>query len=184
MKDERFDVEYYKNNFDLYNTEYNYFLRFASKKTLEKFNVKTCGGGEFENCPIIKLNEKSFLIRNLIYKNRPKYLFQGNVSNQSFFSINNFVDENKPVIVCEGLSFFLWLADNNYNALCLLGTQFNTRMYEILKQFKSDIYIIPDDDNAGRCCRNRFKGLFKNAKERFLKENSIEKFIEVAGDLK
>lgn len=67
-----------------------------------------------------------------------------------------FYNPKLPFLLIEGLFGYASLhqigADKYFNVLAIMGSSLTNEKIEVLKQFKNGIYILPDNDEAGRAC--------------------------------
>lgn len=86
----------------------------------------------------------------------PKYLDSHNIgytakesSLYGMEKMEEYYRSNEPIFVTEGIMCTLWLRENSFNALALLGSYMTPYVITILSRFKNRLIVIPDSDAAG-----------------------------------
>jgi hypothetical protein len=98
-----------------------------------------------------KLYEKGEIIENpdFVYLLQSKnYYSSGSNIKNTIFNIQN-LDYNKMLVVCEGIPGTAKIWTNwTKNVTALFGAAITNEQIEILKRFKEEIVVIPDNDHA------------------------------------
>jgi len=81
----------------------------------------------------------------------PKYLFsKGFKKSRALFGINNLMDTD-VLFICEGALDAIWLRQNGYNGVGILGASISKNQIELLKKLKpQEVVLCLDNDEAGK----------------------------------
>tara|TARA_R100000781_G_scaffold113428_1_gene81903 strand:+ start:2747 stop:3613 length:867 start_codon:yes stop_codon:yes gene_type:complete len=81
----------------------------------------------------------------------PKYLFsKGFRKSKALFGLNHLMDKD-VIFICEGALDAIWLHQNGYNGLGILGATISKNQIELLKKLKpQEVVLCLDNDEAGK----------------------------------
>lgn len=175
---EFFNYKYMIENYNEWDCNFNWFLRYTDKETLNKKGVKTIRGGSLNGCPIIPLflnnNIHGFIIKNIVDNNRRKYLYNGFYPNQNQYIMADYKDYSEITVV-EGFSAYYNFIKNKNNIMCLMGTRLSCLQKRFLNKFDK-INLFFDDDRAGIIATERLKQTFSKIDKIGLLKSNDELF--------
>lgn len=132
-------------------------LKKVPEEFCKAFNIKYVINAEinettFKNRIVIPIIENNKIIayegRDFTNKQKPKVLYNKDSNVSTLFNID-YLDKNRPLIVCEGTFKIaeIWTYITN-NVTCTFGSLISNKQKELLNEFKEIILFI-DNDEAG-----------------------------------
>jgi len=131
--------------------------RGVSKETSKKLGIGYDSYREILTFPIYDRDKNlyGFQGRKIVEDDRGKILTYCTKLKNKFLGME-FYDRKKPFLLVEGLFGYTNLhsigASDYFNILCLMGSKVSPEKAQILKDLPNHIFILPDNDTAGRAC--------------------------------
>ena len=131
--------------------------RNISKETVEKLGIGFDSYRDILTFPIYdkEKNLYGFQGRKLVEDDRGKILTYCTKLKNKFLGME-FYDRKKPFLLVEGLFGYSNLheigASTYFNILCIMGSKLPSEKAQVLKDLPNHIFILPDNDKAGRAC--------------------------------
>jgi len=103
--------------------------------------------------------------RNLLHEN-PKYLYSQHCpKSDTLFGINHCSKKSQHpyIILVEGLFDCIWLWQNGYVALAVLGASISQKQFEALSRLTHKVFLCGDNDEAGQKLNKEAYNMFTGA---------------------
>lgn len=136
--------------------QYEYYQKFYNKEIITEEDIKNfkeyCKKENFylDKSDVLKKGNKEYHNSVIQYLLKPKVKYElGSRIDETIWNIDN-LDFNEDLYVCEGIGSLCKLYNNvSENVTCTFGSNVSEYQLELLKKFKKNIILIPDEDEAG-----------------------------------